>query len=124
MSTLPTVEQLSTLTYREQADWLIRAPESWVSNWAGSIRAALEMTRFAEGMIYLDRRYAATIAVRSPDGNLPHTVMMSVFHAEGVMREAARRRDAVPRNDEIVSSRAGPTATPPEGACEGGGKSS
>ncbi len=91
--TLPTVEQIPTLTYCEQSDWLIRAPQSWVSNWAGSIRAALEMTGFAEGLIYLDRRYAETIAVRTSDGNMPHTVMMSVFHAEGVMRQAARERD-------------------------------
>lgn len=95
MTTLPNVEQLPALTFCEQADWLIRVPESTVAGWVGSIRAMLEKSGFAEGLVYLDRRYVATIAVRTSDGNLPHTVMMSVFHAEGVMRQAARERDAV-----------------------------
>lgn len=99
--TLPTIEQIPALTYAEQAIWLIRASESTVSGWVGSIRAVLEMTSFAEGLVYLERRYMATIAVRTSDGNIPHTVMMSVFHAEGVMRQAAWERDKAAKGEAV-----------------------
>ena len=92
--TLPTIEEISRMSSdAERANWLMRAPDSIVFGWVASIRAELERSVFPEGVAYLERRFASTMAIRTPEGHLPHSIVMGVYHAEGVMRDAARRRD-------------------------------
>jgi hypothetical protein len=92
--TLPIVDEITKLpSHADRADWLMRCPDWHVVGFVGSIRSALELAHFPEGLLYLEARSVCLQAVRTREGHIPNQFLTPLYIREGEMKEAARRRD-------------------------------
>lgn len=88
---LPVIEELDALkTDAERADWLVRCPDGVIVGYCGTITAAIERSGFSAALRFLQARYAACWALRTPQGQLPNTVHLTVLAAEWDMKQGAR----------------------------------
>lgn len=89
---LPIVELLADCkTDAERAQWLLSVPQGVVYRDHAAIRAVLRKAQFALGVECLEVEFAAINATRLSDGELPHSVTLSIRAVRSFLRDVVRK---------------------------------